>query len=188
MISPAVREIRTPITPEDVNDGEEEKNFDEKSVPPSNRPELYPDIFPIEFDSHVCEQSTPGIVLNSPFIVKFYDAFVEAELASLSLVIEYMNGGGLNEKILAGQLLDEDDVTVVLYSVLSALKLLHDMNILHRDIKPSNILTDSNGNIKLTDFGITKVMDTSQHATTFTGTLAFMSPEVTVMESYLTLI
>jgi serine/threonine protein kinase len=47
-------------------------------------------------------------------------------------------------------------VAVLAFSVLSALVELHSRNILHRDIKPSNILSDFDGRIKLTDFGITK--------------------------------
>lgn len=48
----------------------------------------------------------------------------------------------------------------------------------HRDIKPGNILMNSKGEVKLTDFGISKELDeTSQLCSTFLGTKAYMSPE-----------
>lgn len=58
---------------------------------------------------------------------------------------------------------------------MSGLDFLHSQLQIHRDIKPSNILLNSSGQVKIADFGITKVMDVTRHNTTsFVGTMSYM--------------
>ena len=54
---------------------------------------------------------------------------------------------------------------------------MHNENIIHRDIKPENILLDKDGHIKLTDFGLSKIL-TDNKTYTWCGTPGYMSPEV----------
>ena len=64
--------------------------------------------------------------------------------------------------------------------ILSGLKFLHDHNILHRDLKPSNVLVDITGRMRLTDFGISRVLK-DEETTVYThgkGTEEWMAPEV----------
>jgi serine/threonine protein kinase len=93
---------------------------------------------------------------NNPYIINFYDAYIDPEHGAVCLLLEYMNCGSIQSMLNDGMIFDEDDAAVLAFSVLSALTDLHGRGILHRDIKPSNILTDTAGRIKLTDFGITK--------------------------------
>ena len=93
---------------------------------------------------------------KSPYIISFYDAYIDPEYGAVCLVLEYMNAGSIQNMLSEGRKFNEDDAAVVAFSVLHALTELHSRNILHRDIKPSNILADRAGHIKLTDFGITK--------------------------------
>ena len=61
---------------------------------------------------------------------------------------------------------------------LQGLEFIHSKRQIHRDIKPSNLLINHNGDVKISDFGLIKEMDsTSQMAQTFVGTLTYMSPE-----------
>ena len=64
----------------------------------------------------------------------------------------------------------ERAVAVVAYSVLRALEVLHTNNIIHRDVKPSNILINSDGEVKLSDFGCFKEFDQDKSCHTFKGT------------------
>jgi mitogen-activated protein kinase 1/3 len=54
--------------------------------------------------------------------------------------------------------ISEEHVTIILYNILCAVKLLHSCDVIHRDIKPSNILIDENTNIKLCDFGLARAL------------------------------
>jgi serine/threonine protein kinase len=95
---------------------------------------------------------------NNPYIISFYDAYIDPEHGAVCLLLEYMNCGSIQSMLKDGLTFNENDAAVIAFSVLSALADLHGKNILHRDVKPSNILTDTAGHVKLTDFGITKGM------------------------------
>ena len=112
--------------------------------------------------------------LQHPNLVAIYD-FSASERPYL--VMEYIEGGDLAERIDAGQLPDPERLAAEL---LSALRHIHAASVLHRDIKPQNVLIDANGHARLTDFGIAQPAD----ATTLTraghvmGTERYIAPEV----------
>lgn len=93
---------------------------------------------------------------NNPYIVNFYDSYLDPEDSSVCLVLEFMNSGSIQNLINNGRKFTEDEAIVIAFSTLSALVDLHDRKILHRNIKPSNILTNTFGEVKIADFGISK--------------------------------
>lgn len=115
-------------------------------------------------------------------IVSYYGTFMIELQSMIGIAMEYMGGGSLdaiykrvieldstnrvNEKVL-GKIAD---------SVLKGLSYLHLQRIIHRDIKPSNILLDSQGHVKICDFGVSGDVVNSL-ATTFVGTQYYMAPE-----------
>ncbi|PFH45828.1 hypothetical protein AMATHDRAFT_71049 [Amanita thiersii Skay4041] len=112
---------------------------------------------------------------NSPYIVSSYGAFLADP--NICICMEYMDKGsfdGIYKKIGA---IDIDVVGQVALSVLEGLMYLYDVHrIIHRDIKPSNILCNSQGEIKLCDFGVSgELINSIAH--TFVGTSVYMSPE-----------
>ena len=68
-------------------------------------------------------------------------------------------------KLLRSQKLSSDHICYFLYQILRGLKYIHSANVLHRDLKPSNILLNSNCDLKICDFGLARVCDTSHDHT-----------------------
>jgi serine/threonine protein kinase len=120
-----------------------------------------------------------------PQIVSFHDAFMNPEEGNISIILEYMDGGSLQDIVDTGGCAQESVLANVSYRVLVALKFIHDKHQLHRDIKPSNLLINHNGEVKVSDFGIVREMEsTVAKANTFVGTLTYMSPERISGEEY----
>ena len=118
--------------------------------------------------------------LQHPKIVALYD-YVEEE-DGLFLVMEYVEGLPLDEYIRekSGPIPSETAVPMMI-QILEAFSYAHNKGIVHRDIKPSNILITDNGEIKILDFGIAKMMSEAGNKLTKTGTqmgtVFYMSPE-----------
>lgn len=126
-----------------------------------------------------------GVPLSHLPIVAFHDAYTETETGSVCMVMEYMDGGTLQEFVSRGEALSERALAAVGRSVLRGLADMHSKHQIHRDIKPSNILLDKHGRVKLSDFGVVRELtSTGSLAKTFTGTLTYMSPERITHKDY----
>lgn len=114
--------------------------------------------------------------LDHPHIVKVYDA--DWDNNRLFLVMEYVDGGSLADLLKQEKSLRPAVVIKLLQQTASGLDYAHQHGLIHRDIKPANILLTSQGNAKLTDFGLVKDSQTSLTADgTRLGTPAYMAPE-----------
>lgn len=111
-------------------------------------------------------------------LLSMYNAFVDPRSGLVNLVIEYMDGGSLQDLVNYGGCQNEGVLRDIAGQTLEGLRFLHVNKSVHRDIKPANILCATTGQIKIADFGISKVMDGSQgFANSFVGTVCYMSPE-----------
>ncbi|GMM35501.1 mitogen-activated protein kinase kinase [Saccharomycopsis crataegensis] len=110
---------------------------------------------------------------DSPFIVDFFGAFfIEG---AVYMCIEYMDGGSLDQ--IYGEGIDEGKLAYISECVVRGLKDLKDThNIIHRDVKPTNILVNTEGKVKLCDFGISGNLVASK-AKTNIGCQSYMPPE-----------
>jgi len=114
--------------------------------------------------------------LNHPNIVTIYDAGEEHDLAFLAM--EFLDGQDLSAYCSRKKLLPVPDVLGLAADVADALAYAHRNAVVHRDIKPSNLMLLKNGQIKVTDFGIARVVNSTQTQTgTILGTPSYMSPE-----------
>lgn len=113
-------------------------------------------------------------------LVKFYGAFFTADSGSVSLALEYMNAGSLDDfaKKLPGKRIPEKVLSLVSGKLLAGLGFLHSKHLVHRDIKPANMLLDLHGQPKFADFGISSSLGSTQDmCETNIGTFYYMSPE-----------
>ena len=95
------------------------------------------------------------------------------------LVMRYVQAGTLKERMGAGPV-SLDEVNRLIGQIGSALDYAHRMGIIHRDIKPGNVLVDVQGDTYLTDFGLARMLESTQQITASgvgLGTPAYMSPE-----------
>src|SRR3954468_4675195 len=116
--------------------------------------------------------------LEHPHVVPIYD-FVEYEGLCL-LVMERLTGGTVWNRMQAGGFTHQTACAVIL-ATCSALHYAHARGVLHRDVKPENLMFSGKGDLKVTDFGIAKVVGGAATVATrqgdVLGTPAYMAPE-----------
>ena len=95
--------------------------------------------------------------VKSPWIIELKASFQEDDY--LYLVMEYLPGGDLMALLIKKDILNENEAKFYISELILAIESIHKLDCIHRDIKPDNILIDSNGHIKLSDFGLAKVSD-----------------------------
>lgn len=113
---------------------------------------------------------------NFPFITKIYSAFETENY--LVLALEYVGGGNLQHHLDKGTHFTKNQIKIYLAELVLTVEHLHKMGIVFRDLKPSNILISKDGNLKITDFGLSKnIIDTGK-TKTMCGTHFYLSPEM----------
>lgn len=121
--------------------------------------------------------------IKHPFIVSLKLAFKTEK--KLYLVMEYLKGGELFFHMRKLKKLDENVAIFYIAQIVCSLDFLHENRIIYRDLKPENIVINSNGYIKLTDFGLSKEgIDEDNKTETFCGTPEYLSPEMIKGDKY----
>ncbi|KAH9472903.1 hypothetical protein Pst134EA_003502 [Puccinia striiformis f. sp. tritici] len=112
---------------------------------------------------------------RSPFIVSFYGAYLQDP--HICMCMEYMDKSSLDNIYKKTGPIPEHVLGKITVAVVSGLNYLYDSHrIIHRDVKPSNVLFNSQGQVKICDFGVSGELINSI-ADTFVGTSTYMSPE-----------
>ena len=159
---------------------------------------------------HVTREYTIHRDMQHPRVVSLYDVF-EIDLNSFATVLEYCRGTDLDEKLKRLRTIAEKDARTILLQILSGMRYMNNpssykglggahggfhggtsaqssssssrKSIIHYDLKPANILFDEMGDAKITDFGLSKIIDSQSEGTSMeltsqgAGTYWYLPPE-----------
>lgn len=116
-------------------------------------------------------------LMSHPNIVNVYDVNFEGKVQYI--VMEYVDGVTLKDRMDQKELLDPEEAIHYLKQILSALQHAHSRGVIHHDIKPQNILLLQDGTVKVTDFGIASVpnFEDDQPSDEAVGSVHYISPE-----------
>jgi len=105
----------------------------------------------------------------------------------LYFVMELVTGGELFDRIVEKGSYSEEDAKILVRKIVAAIDYLHKQNIAHRDLKPENLLVKSiedDTEVKIADFGLSKIIDKDKMMQTACGTPGYVAPEVLNAEGY----
>ena len=126
-------------------------------------------------------------ICQHPYIIKLYDIFENVDY--IYIIMEYCSGGDLFSFLQKRNfILKEDKVATIMYKLCKAVFYVHSYGIAHRDIKPENVLLtseDEDADIRLLDFGLSKIVGPNQKCTEPYGTLTYCAPEIILDKPYL---
>ncbi|WP_460407341.1 serine/threonine-protein kinase, partial [Actinophytocola sediminis] len=116
--------------------------------------------------------------LHHPHMTAVYDVIEDD--GRPYIVLEYLKSTSLSRLLDEKETLPPREVARIGTQVAAALAAAHAKGVVHRDVKPGNILVGENGTVKLTDFGVSRVVEdvTGTSTGTFVGTPAYLAPEV----------
>lgn len=122
--------------------------------------------------------------VNHPNIVKLYYAFQDNN--KVYLILEYLDGGELFHHLAQERFMTEKNASYYIAQIILALRYLHcNLKVIYRDLKPENCMLNNQGNLVLTDFGLSKEVNNNEKKNhSMTGTAQYMAPEVIKGEPY----
>ncbi|KAG8572595.1 hypothetical protein GDO81_012099 [Engystomops pustulosus] len=118
---------------------------------------------------------------DNPWVIKLHEVYETA--TEMILVLEYAAGGEIFNQCIAEreEAFKEKDVQRLMRQILRGISFLHRHNVVHLDLKPQNILLTSDrplGNIKIVDFGLSRIVNNNEELREIMGTPEYVAPEI----------
>lgn len=125
-------------------------------------------------------------ICQHPNIIRLYEVFENTEY--FYIIMEYCSGGDLFSYLeKRGFRLAEPHACRIMHKMCAAVYYIHSYGIAHRDLKPENVLmtsTDDEADIRILDFGLSKIIGPDEKCTEPYGTLSYVAPEVLLDQPY----
>ncbi|KAF3340491.1 CBL-interacting protein kinase 1 isoform X1 [Carex littledalei] len=122
-------------------------------------------------------------LLNHPNVVRLHE--VSASKTKIYMVLEYVNGGEMFDRIDIKGKLPEEEVRKLFQQLIDGVSYCHERGVYHRDLKPENVLTDTKGTIKISDFGLSALPENNDDLLhTTCGSPNYIAPEVLANRGY----
>eukprot|EP00574_Skeletonema_japonicum_P003857 CAMPEP_0201723340 /NCGR_PEP_ID=MMETSP0593-20130828/7425_1 /ASSEMBLY_ACC=CAM_ASM_000672 /TAXON_ID=267983 /ORGANISM="Skeletonema japonicum, Strain CCMP2506" /LENGTH=484 /DNA_ID=CAMNT_0048214435 /DNA_START=230 /DNA_END=1684 /DNA_ORIENTATION=- len=126
--------------------------------------------------------------MRHPNIIRLYDVYITEE--KIYIIMELMSGGELFDYVVKKGTLTEEEAARIVRTVTDALVYMHSKNVIHRDLKPENLLlakkprSSLDIEVKIIDFGLSKILVDTSVASTFLGTRGYLAPEIIQRRQY----
>ena len=134
-------------------------------------------------EEHTKAERDLMVKVDCPFIVDIKFAFQDKQ--NLYLLTEFMQGGELFFHLYREKRFIDDKARFYAIEIILAIEFLHKKKMMYRDLKPENVLIDKKGHIKITDFGLSKILSKEKEKTyTICGTPQYLAPEILAGEGY----
>ncbi|KAK4793696.1 hypothetical protein SAY86_024131 [Trapa natans] len=121
-------------------------------------------------------------LLHHPNIIRIHE--VIGTKTKIYIVMEYVAGGQLTDKLSYGSKLSESEARKLFQQLIDAVDYCHNRGIYHRDLKPENLLLDTKGNLKISDFGLSALRKGGEMLTTACGSPCYVAPELLTNRGY----
>ncbi|XP_028109584.1 CBL-interacting serine/threonine-protein kinase 21-like isoform X2 [Camellia sinensis] len=121
-------------------------------------------------------------LLHHPNIVRIHE--VIGTRTKIYIVMEYVSGGQLSDKMSYINRLNERDARKHFQQLIDAVDYCHCRGVYHRDLKPQNLLLDSQGNLKVSDFGLSALRKPGDLLSTVCGSPSYVAPELLANRGY----
>ena len=145
---------------------------------------------PPDYKQRFAQEANLMMTMRHRNLVCVYDAGEDAERGICYIMMEYMPGGTLKDRIVKQGALPVADAISIATQVADALSMAHAHGVIHRDVKPDNILFAADGTPKLSDLGVAKFLGRTGEGTqtmqgVIIGTPAYMAPEQIIDSSHI---
>ncbi|KAF3960673.1 hypothetical protein ACB098_10G166100 [Castanea mollissima] len=122
-------------------------------------------------------------LVRHPYVVRLHE--VLASRTKIYIILEYITGGELFDKIIHQGRLSEAESRIYFQQLIDGVDYCHSKGVYHRDLKPENLLLDSLGNLKISDFGLSALPEQGVSLLRTTcGTPNYVAPEVLSHKGY----